>query len=72
MKAAFGFGVLLLAAVPVASWAGEAEDRLAQAVRGNDNAAVKSLLAGGADPMRAWPTSRPSWTGRLTGRMTKR
>jgi ankyrin repeat protein len=41
---------LFLAAFPAAGWAGVMEDRLAQAVRANDIASVRSLLARHANP----------------------
>jgi ankyrin repeat protein len=50
MKKALGLVLPFLAAFPAAGWAGALEDRLAQAVRGNDHVAVKSLLAGHANP----------------------
>lgn len=41
---------LLLSSLPAASWAAAADDRLVEAVRGNDIAAIKSQLAAGANP----------------------
>jgi ankyrin repeat protein len=55
MKKALGFVVLLLAAFPATGQAGVLEDRLAQAVRGNDHAAIKSLLASHANPNAPLP-----------------
>jgi ankyrin repeat protein len=49
MKKAFGVAALLLSTFPAAGWAGPADDRLVEAVRANDNVAVKSLLASGAN-----------------------
>ena len=43
MKKVIGLGFVLLSALP--AWAGVLESRLAEAVRGNDEAAIKSLLA---------------------------
>ena len=48
MKKALGFFVLVLGAAPAA--AGVPEERLAQAVRANEHALIKSLLAGKANP----------------------
>ena len=48
MKTALGFAVLVLGAVPAA--AGVPEERLAQAVRANEHALIKNLLAGKANP----------------------
>lgn len=50
MKKALGFAVLLLGAAPAVCWAGVAEERLAQAVRSNQHALIKSLLASKANP----------------------
>ena len=50
MKKAFGLGVLLLGAATASGWAGPAEDKLVDAVRANQHAAIKSLLAAHADP----------------------
>ena len=40
---------LFLSSLPVTSWAAAADDRLVEAVRGNDIAAIKSELAAGAN-----------------------
>jgi ankyrin repeat protein len=50
MKKAVGLSLLVLGAFPAAGWAGVPEERLAQAVRGNDHAAIKNLLAAHANP----------------------
>src|ERR1043166_6826833 len=55
MQKAFGVGILLLSALPAVSWAGPLEDRLAVAVRDNDTAGIKSLLAQHADPSAPLP-----------------
>src|SRR6185295_13825733 len=47
MKKALGLGVVLLSVIPAS--AGVLENRLAEAVRSSDNAAVKSLLASHAN-----------------------
>jgi len=53
MKQAFGLGILLLSALPAA--AGPLEDRLAEAVRNNQTAEIKDLLAQHADPNAPQP-----------------
>jgi ankyrin repeat protein len=55
MKKALGFALLFLTALPAAGWAGMLEDRLAQAVRSNDHAAIKNLLASHANPNAPLP-----------------
>lgn len=55
MKKAIGFAFLLLAGFPAVGRAGVLEDRLAQAVRSNNHAAVKSLLARHANPNASLP-----------------
>ena len=55
MKKAFGLGVLLLGAATASGWAGPAEDKLVDAVRANQHAAIKSLLAAHADPNMPLP-----------------
>src|SRR3954469_3759819 len=47
MRKYLGVGLCLLAALP--AYASAVDDRLAEAVRGNDHAAVKSLLAAHAN-----------------------
>lgn len=55
MKKAIGFAFLLLAGFPAVGRAGVLEDRLAHAVRSNNHAAVKSLLARHANPNASLP-----------------
>ncbi len=55
MKKAVGLSLVMLGAFPAAGWAGVPEVRLAQAVRGNDHAAIKSLLANHANPNAPLP-----------------
>jgi ankyrin repeat protein len=55
MKKALGLVLPFLVAFPAVAWAGALEDRMAQAVRGNDHAAVKSLLARHANPNAPLP-----------------
>src|ERR1700754_350339 len=53
MKKLIGLGFCLLGALP--AWAGVAEQRLAQAVRNDDHAAIKTLLAAHANPNAPLP-----------------
>jgi len=57
MNKAFGFGFLLLGSVlPATSWAGAPEDnRLLEAVRNTDHAAIKSALKDRANPNAPLP-----------------
>lgn len=48
MKKALGAAALFLGLCPAIGWAGAADDRLVEAVRDNDLAAIKSQLAAGA------------------------
>ena len=58
MKTALGLGVVFAAGLVAASHAGVPEEKLAQAVKENEHAAIKSLLAAKADPNAALPTPR--------------
>jgi ankyrin repeat protein len=55
MKNALGLGLLFLGALSTASFAGVREDRLLQAVREDDHAAIKTLLAQHAKPNAPLP-----------------
>jgi len=55
MKKVLGLVFLILAAFPAVGWAGALEDRLVEAVRGNDHVTVKSLLARHANPNALLP-----------------
>jgi ankyrin repeat protein len=55
MKKAFGLGFLLLGAFPACGWADTPAERLVQAVRGDDHAAIKKLLAAHANPNAPGP-----------------
>ena len=55
MKKALMLVLPFLVALPATGWAGVMEDRLAQAVRGNDHGAVRSLLERHANPNAPLP-----------------